>query len=1383
MAGANCPLPYFRMLLFACQRGFGKVAVIMAGIIEHIDSFFITDSEWESKAKLIAPFLSPFGDLVTMFRLFCHWQSLFLDIYYTFDEAIAIVRELSCMPCSSGRASNTSISDSIYEEMTNQARQCATAPELSSIDGIQREPNNVAVDHLQQSWCSAMHVNSRTMQSIQVTAAAYTAQLRSIMKLISSQECDQRGTPSDEDLAKMISFGYFTQLARLSSSSDVSTEAIYSKVEFSSKSKNSNVVLHPNSFLHLRRNAARLVVYSKTLNWQYEILVGLTVVDSTWLSMFPNPVRHQIELDGQSVQSKFSLNNISPSSIKSFFGNNNVNQKYLEYLYSCTMNYDVIRRILEVWCERGDEKKLRDIVETEINALKVKAMNETEECALQGRVRAIYGAGGAVKHLLFGKEFTTISIDNLHATATEDRIKVFCEKNFGNVLDICINRTFAHEGIKSNEILSRFRSRATICFASAVTASQALTRLSGSTLSSAVCTAISSDVVAEESLEALFEPSFKVSCEYLLSNLDEVHANVSKLRGARIAKKCRLFLSWATSVSTKTAFLDFGDYSHANRVLRSLKKYRQDQSMKLCLGSINVQAIALGSRESKPSAISIAPTVDSRGYFIRPEVNEGVEDVNSDRSKTYRVKLFNLSPTVDEVKLRDGIARVIRELEMRENIIYAEAIVFQARVLRESDSTVELTDCHYDENEWLPYDPIEEQFYSQRLQSGELRFENFIPCPEELRKKSPYSDERAHRQGWVLEYHSIAAVRRAYLAWERPPANAKCSVSLAKMQNVHKCHPIRLQYQCTAHIVLDQCLHRGLEAVLRELMQQWMNQYSPGIRIVYESNRFENGTSKVCIQVSGNQYEVWQRCLDSYSKCLTPSEFHARTDMECAILSSSFHCKQIVADMIARSDGKIFVSYYPASANERFHFKNLSFVAIYSTDEDAINMAKQNLESRLSEHVKQMCQVKFVTVKSRHALIIRRFQSDKASNTLSLMGKDVFLWLISNTTNIIDVIATPKGIVKLRQWLKTHNFLSKTIVGISAFTIPIETGNDVTELQFYALHCEVGHVFEESSVYEGNLEIEPMISSNYSNGCLYCYETDIQDCVYYRGCDHFGCRECLKNQFKAASDASIVIPITCYLDGCCLAWSDIKALASADELSALKEVAIGHFLLDSANVGKYRYCPQPRCNHLLRLSDAKYAQIEGESLNCAESNIGGISVLFCELCNEEYCLQCSDRFQKPITAHKGISCEQNFNNPQHLLLPLISFIQEQILTHHCPHTACNAAFIDWDGCCAVKCNRCKNYFCGICFQLFANSLDCHSHVQQCPEHPDRSGSYFVDWDKLQDGPHRQKRIKEIRRYLSECCSGNSLMLHQILNKLDIDLKEHKISENDILPIE
>lgn len=88
-------------------------------------------------------------------------------------------------------------------------------------------------------------------------------------------------------------------------------------------------------------------------------------------------------------------------------------------------------------------------------------------------------------------------------------------------------------------------------------------------------------------------------------------------------------------------------------------------------------------------------------------------------------------------------------------------------------------------------------------------------------------------------------------------------------------------------------------------------------------------------------------------------------------------------------------------------------------------------------------------------------------------------------------------------------------------------------------------------------------------------------------------------------------------------------------------------------------------------------------------------------------------------------------------------IVEEILTLKCP--VCGQAYIDFEGCFALKCSRCAAGFCAWCGTGGAG--DAHSHVRQCDHKPPGADIYFGTDEQFQQAQDdRKKRL--LKSFLS-----------------------------------
>ena len=94
-------------------------------------------------------------------------------------------------------------------------------------------------------------------------------------------------------------------------------------------------------------------------------------------------------------------------------------------------------------------------------------------------------------------------------------------------------------------------------------------------------------------------------------------------------------------------------------------------------------------------------------------------------------------------------------------------------------------------------------------------------------------------------------------------------------------------------------------------------------------------------------------------------------------------------------------------------------------------------------------------------------------------------------------------------------------------------------------------------------------------------------------------------------------------------------------------------------------------------------------------------------------------------------------------------IVNEILTLRCPR--CRQAFVDFEGCFALKCSRCPCGFCGWC--LRDCGADAHEHVRACAAKPRGADVYFGSLQQFEEAQRkRQKGL--IRAYLDREVEGD-----------------------------
>jgi len=84
-------------------------------------------------------------------------------------------------------------------------------------------------------------------------------------------------------------------------------------------------------------------------------------------------------------------------------------------------------------------------------------------------------------------------------------------------------------------------------------------------------------------------------------------------------------------------------------------------------------------------------------------------------------------------------------------------------------------------------------------------------------------------------------------------------------------------------------------------------------------------------------------------------------------------------------------------------------------------------------------------------------------------------------------------------------------------------------------------------------------------------------------------------------------------------------------------------------------------------------------------------------------------------------------------------VRENILTLKCPREGCGLAFLDFDGCFALTCSKCRCGFCAWCLEDCGD--DAHAHVANCPEGRGIAGDPYGTKDAFTEAQaKRRKRV-------------------------------------------
>lgn len=134
--------------------------------------------------------------------------------------------------------------------------------------------------------------------------------------------------------------------------------------------------------------------------------------------------------------------------------------------------------------------------------------------------------------------------------------------------------------------------------------------------------------------------------------------------------------------------------------------------------------------------------------------------------------------------------------------------------------------------------------------------------------------------------------------------------------------------------------------------------------------------------------------------------------------------------------------------------------------------------------------------------------------------------------------------------------------------------------------------------------------------------------------------------------------------------------------------------------------------------------------------------ILAKLSDEQYQSLCKIREDVIISKTEAECNKKNLENGKKSQIDVHRmFICEKILTLHCKR--CDSAILDFEGCFAIECNKCKASMCGWCLDDF--SPDAHQHVKHC-KHSLNKGSVYGKLEQFNQ-VHQKKRQNKVKKYL------------------------------------
>ena len=271
--------------------------------------------------------------------------------------------------------------------------------------------------------------------------------------------------------------------------------------------------------------------------------------------------------------------------------------------------------------------------------------------------------------------------------------------------------------------------------------------------------------------------------------------------------------------------------------------------------------------------------------------------------------------------------------------------------------------------------------------------------------------------------------------------------------------------------------------------------------------------------------------------------------------------------------------------------------------------------------------------------------------------------------------------------------------------------------------------------------------------------------VVQLACSHVYCRSCylllLTQITDGDSSCGSKFPISCYADKCGKHMSirDIKAHAPPSQFAALLRASLESHVL--ANIASYRSCPTPNCTNIHR---APITNSNSGSSTSAPADAEASRAVYCSSCRTTVCTVCE------AEEHEGLTCAQYRMEtaPPNVMR---NKIHEEVLTLKCPR--CKKAFLDFDGCFALKCSNCPCSFCGWC--LADCGSDAHSHVKDC-RHKLNKDTFFGTQTEFRQAM-RTKMTADLKAVLLAMEQGQR---QEVLQVLADDLRDLGIDEREFV---
>lgn len=585
----------------------------------------------------------------------------------------------------------------------------------------------------------------------------------------------------------------------------------------------------------------------------------------------------------------------------------------------------------------------------------------------------------------------------------------------------------------------------------------------------------------------------------------------------------------------------------------------------------------------------------------------------------------------------------------------------------------------------------------------------FIPFPNALSGPalSFFDARQPGRAGFYLRYNSIEDTQAAYQEWV---------MNADRKDAQFNGQPIRILPQYTTVLSIHESLWKEIAAPFTEMAKRFLENY-PSLTIIEKETK--QGNVKVPrkqFRIQSDSWNATKTVSDQLQQLLTPDVFVPPSeDMRKMMFS------RVVTNQLRRiSDRETYIHWD----------KSKQMVYVYGITADKRRRGVESITKFLNDMLTKY--IKF-SMNFKHRKAALDFSKKWNVKTKEPTIADNITWshVVRGKSRIsVEFFGTNAGKTLVHRWFEQEGFVAADGGGAGSS--------------------------------------EPVVLC--STDCPICFCEIDSDPYFLAACEHGGCRSCFAGQFSSANNKEFTdTPIRCSLcpSNKVMALQDVRSLASNTGLETIKRCAVNKFLRENPHIAIR--CPNGiKCEQIL---DCRTFRTIADDDIPEQERQGGTVLAFCDLCDAEYCLPCSERMFKPVKAHKNDSCEEvrnggisNKRRYRNILL--------EACTLKCPH--CKTAFGGFSGCCAVTC-ECKKHFCGLCLAPCRDNSDAHSHVAHACKLNVHSGEYFNSQDEIEEA-HRLWRIQAMKD-LSKSIPQD--IKEEVLESIKNDLLDFKITPLDI----